>query len=146
MIDLVFIFGIKTVFLQFKYLRGQSLTQVQDRTATEIREMHLIGNLFTHLAVRINRTCLRQGQLQIRILQFVISHDLTVSPDLEISLLRIDNHIVILIRTKHLGDHVTERVFQNVDHRLFVDILQFLELSKRIDHADCFRFLGHNLT
>ena len=146
MIDLVLIFSVKTIFLQLKYLRGQCLTQVQDRTTAEICKMHLIGHLFTHLTVRINRACLRQGQLQVRILQFVISYDLTVSPDLEITLLRVDDHIVILIRAKHLGDHVTERIFQNVNHRLFVDIFQFLELSKRIDHADCFRFLGHNLT
>ena len=108
--------------------------------------MHLVGHFLAHLTVGIDFTGLRQRKLQVLILQFIISHNRTVSPYLEITFLRVDNHVIVLIRAKHLGDHVTERIFQNANHRIFIDILQLLELRKGVNHTDCFLFLGHNLS
>ena len=142
--DTILIFGTNTVFLQFKYLGCQGLTQIQNGTTAELREVDFVGHLFTQFAIGINFASLCQRDLQIAVFQILVSHYGTVSPNFEISFFRVDNHVIVLICTEHTCDHVAEGVFQHADHRLFVDILQFLELRKAINHTD-FLFLGHNL-
>ena len=76
----------------------------------------------------------------------VISHNRAVSPDFEVTFFRVDNYVVVLIRTEHFSDYVTEGIFQHADHRILIYILQLLELRKCVNHTDCFLFLGHNLS
>ena len=108
--------------------------------------MNLIGYFFSYFTVGIDLTGLGQRKLQIRIFQFVISHNRAVSPDLEVTFFRVDNYVVVLIRTEHFSDYVTEGIFQHADHRILIYILQLLELRKCVNHTDCFLFLGHNLS
>ena len=51
--------------------------------------MHLVGHFLAHLTVGVDFTGLRQRKLQVLILQFIISHNRTVSPDLEITFLQL---------------------------------------------------------
>jgi hypothetical protein len=70
--------------------------------------MHFISHLFAHFTVGIDLTGLGQCQLKILVLQFVIGDNRTVSPDFEVTFFRVDNYIVIFIRTEHFSDHVAE--------------------------------------
>ena len=142
---LINVFVVNTIFLQFQYLGGQRLAQVQDGTATKVRENNFIRHFLAHLIRSINLLCFGQCNLQVRVFQILVCHYLTVTPYFEVTLVRVYNYVVILIGTEHFRNHTTERLLEYAYHRGSVDILQFLKFRKCIYQADSFYFFGHSL-
>ena len=57
----------------------------------------------------------------------------------------IHNHVKVLVGAEHFSQYASERLFEHAYHCGLVNVLQFLELRKAVDHIDCFFFLCHNL-
>ena len=141
---LIDILVIQTILFQFQDLGSQCLAKIQDSTTTELSENHLIGYFFTYFVRRINLTCFRQRNLSVIVFQLLIFHHHTVTIDFKIPLVRVYNHVVILIGAKHFRNHTTERFFEHTHHGSAVNVLSILKFRKCINQTDCFFFLGHN--
>ena len=133
-VHLVLVLLIERVMLQFQNLRGKGLTQIQDSTTAELLEVHLLTHLLTNLIVWLNFLCLAQGDFLILILHLTIGNHHTVTVNLKVPLVGVHNHIKVLIRTKHFGNHVTEAFFQHAYQCSTVDVLRLLEFLKGLNH------------
>ena len=99
--------------LQLKNLRSQCLTKIQDSTAAKLIEIDLFTNIFTNLIVCFYLTCIRKANLLILILNLAISHNHAITMYLEITLIRVYNHVEVLVTTEYLSEYVTEALLQN---------------------------------
>src|SRR5690554_2730470 len=93
----LFILVIKVVFLQLQYLGGQCLTKIEYGTTAKMLKRNFIGQLFTHFKIRVNFQCFRKCNLQIGVFQLIILNDGTIAPYLKVSLVGIDNNIIIFV-------------------------------------------------
>ena len=129
---------------QFQNLRSHCLTQVQDRTASEVAEVDFLCHIFTNLIVFIDFLCLTQTNLGVRILYLIICNYNSVTVDFKISILRVYDHIEILIRAILLLKHVVKRFLNHTDQCCTVNVLCLFELLKGVNKTDLFFvFLCH---
>ena len=133
--------------LQLQDLRCQSLTKGKDSTTTKLIEVHLFTHILAYLIVWFYLASLSQSDFLVLVLDFAISHNHTVTIDLEVTLVRVHNDIKVLIATKNLGKHITEAFLQHAHQSSTVDILGFLKLAECINHTRCYflLFLSHIL-
>ena len=79
-----------------------------------------------------------------RVGDLLVGDDVAGTPDLEVPLLlEVDDDGEGVIGAKHLGEDIAERVLQDLDHGVLVDVLELLELGECLDEARCFFFLCH---
>ena len=95
---LLLVLVVKVVFLQLQYLGGQRLTKIEYGATAKMLKRNLIGHLFSHFKIGVDFQCLREGNLQIGIFQLIIFHDGTVAPYLKVSLVGVDNDIIVFVR------------------------------------------------
>ena len=119
---------VDVLFLQFQNLRCESLPQVQYHAAAERRELHFVGYLFAHFGLVVYLACVADAYLCFRIGHIVVVHHKAVAVNLKVSLVGVDDDIVVGVRAVHLGYHIAERVLKDVHESLTVDVLEFLEL------------------
>ena len=127
--------------LQFQYLAGQSLTQIEDGTAAKLREVHLLAHVLPHLVVGFDLLRVLQRYLFIFVFHLSIGHNHAVAVDFEVSLVGVHNHVEVLVAAEDLGKHIAETFLQHAHQRSTVDILGLLELLEGIDHTDLFFFI-----
>ncbi|MPN06678.1 hypothetical protein SDC9_153934 [bioreactor metagenome] len=96
---LFFVLVVQVVLLQLQNLGCQGLAQVKNGAASEMLKRHLVGHLFTHFKVLVNFQSFRQGDFQVGIFELIIFHDGSVAPDLQVSLVGVDDDVVILVCT-----------------------------------------------
>ena len=134
--ELLAVTHIQVFLLQVKDLRCQRLTQVQDHTAAKHAEIHAVGNLLTHLSFVIELKGVGESNLGILVSHIVIFHDETVTIHLEVTLVGVDDHVVVCVRSVHLSDHTAERFLQHIDQRLLVNVLELLEVLENFNQID----------
>ena len=138
--------GIDRLLLQIKDLRLKGLTQIKDGTAAEIGKEYLLRVLLSDLHIRVLVSAgIAQGYLQVRIGHLAVRDYLKILEYLHITLVRVHDHVKILVRAKHLRKHIPERLLKHTDHRSLVDILKFLKLGKTLHHVGSFLFLSHTI-
>ena len=130
--------------LQLQNLAGQRLAQGQDGAAAELGKVHILAHLFAHLIILVNLACLRKGNLPVVILHLPVGHDRTVAVNFKIALVRIHDHVVVVVRAEELGDDATETLLQHAHQRGAVDVLRLFKLCKCINQTDGFCFLCHD--
>ena len=135
--DHVGVLEVEVFLLQLEDLRCERLAQVKNHTATEGLHLHFVGEVLAYLDLGVSLTCLAERDLVLRIGYVVVFHHETVAVDLEVTLVGVDDHVVVSVRTVHLGDHVTEGILQHVDEGLFVNSLEVLELREDVNQIDC---------
>ena len=143
--DLLLVLVVQIVLFQFQNFGCQCLTEIEYGTPAEMFKLYLVGHLFAHFKIRVNLQCLRKGDLQVGILQFIIFHNGAVTPYFKIPLVGVDDDIIIFISTAGFRYHVAERLFQHADKRCFVDIFQLVEFGKCIYETYGFCLLSHIL-
>ena len=94
--------------LQLQNLAGQCLAQGQDGAAAELGKVHILAHLFAHFIILVNLACLRKGNLPVVILHLPVGHDRTVAVDFKVALVRIHDHVVVVVRAEELGDDAPE--------------------------------------
>ena len=100
----------------------------------------------THLAVGvIIGLSVTQGNLLDGILHLSVLNDFQFLVNLAVSLVRVDNHVKVVIVAEHLGEHTAERLLEHADECGLVDVLEFLELGKLCGHVNRFFSFSHNL-
>lgn len=131
--------------MQIKDLRLQRLAKVQYRTASEVCEENLLGVFLPDLYVGILiGTGIAEADLHVGIGNLAVGHYHEILENLHVALVRVHDHVQILIRAKHLGKHIAERLFKHTDHSGLVDIFQFFEFGKTLHHIGSFFFFSHN--
>ena len=131
---LVLVLLVQRVVLQFQNLRGQGLAQVQDGTATELLEVYFLRNLLAYLVVGFYLLCLCQADFLVLVLYLTVSHHNTVAVNLEVTLVGVYNHVVVLVRTEHLGNDVAEAFFQHAHQCGTINVLCFFKFLKGLNH------------
>ena len=131
--DLLRIFFVKVGLLQIEDARSEILTQRQHGPTSERFKFDRIDVFVAHFVGRIDGLNLRYGDLHVRILHRAVLHDRTVSPDLQVALFRVDDHVEILVRLELLLKRVAENVLEDSDHRGLVDVFKLLELCEIAD-------------
>ena len=114
--DEILVFVIELIFLQLENLCSKSLTEIKDCTTTELFKVDLLREILSNLNVCNCLASLTQRYLHILILELIVSNNGAVLPDLEISLVRVDNDIIVLVSLKHLCQHTAERILKYADH------------------------------
>src|SRR5574344_24815 len=131
----ILIFLIERVMLQFQDFRSQCLTQVQDSAATELREVHFLTHFLTHFIVRFYLLSIFQADFLVIILHFAVCHNNTVTVYLEVTLVRIDDDVIVLIAAKHLSDHVAETFLQHAHQCSAVDVRSLFKFLEGLNHT-----------
>ena len=137
--------GIDGVFLKIEYLGCERLTECQDGAAAELLKHDFFRNVLADLAFRVNLAGGGKTDLHARILYSAVGHYREVLINLAVALVWVHDYDEILVRSKHLCQHVAERFLQHADHCGLVDILQLFKLRKAVYHAYGFLFLCHNV-
>ena len=127
---------IQVFLLQVQDLRCQRLTQVQNHTATKHAEIHAVSYLLTYFSLIIQLQRIAQSDLRILVGYVVILHHQTVTVHLQVTFVRVDNHVVVCVRTVHLGDNAAERLLKHVDQCLLVNVLELLEVLENLNQID----------
>ena len=139
-----FEFCVDSFFLQVKYLGLESLAQVEDGTASEVGENDLLGVLFADFCFGVVvGPCVAQRDLQVGVGHFSVGHHFQVLEYLHVALVGVHDHVEVLVRAEHFGQHVAEGFFQHANHRGFVDVFVFLELIEPLNHVGGIRFFCH---
>ena len=134
--DHLCVLEVEVLLLQLQDFRSQGLTQVENHTTTEGLHIDLIGKVLADFDLGVGLTCLAQRDLGLRICYIVILHYQTVTIDLQVTLVGVNDDIVVCVRAVHLCDHVTERILQHIDEGLFVNSFEVLELRKNVNQVD----------
>ena len=130
--------------LQIQNLAGHRLAQRQNRTASEVGEIHLLRNLLAQLIVLVNLTGLTERNLSIRILHLTVGHHRAVAVNLKVTLVRVHNHVEILVRAECLLQHTAERVLKHTHQRRAVNVLGLLKVLEGVNKVHLFNvFLCH---
>ena len=103
------------------------MTKGKDVPTAEFLKLNLLGHFFTDLEILLNLDGIRVFDLRMLIFQFSIRHDLTVLPDLQVTLIRVQDDIEVLIRTILLDEGIPEDLLKDIHHGDPVDVLEFLE-------------------
>ena len=120
---------------QLQYFRGQRLTQGEDGATTELGEVYPFGNVFVYFVIGFYLPGIRQRDLFVLVYHFAVCHHHTITIDLEVALIRVDNHIEIFVTTEDFGQHIAETLLQYAHQRRAVDVFRVFELFERVDHA-----------
>ena len=137
--DLILILLIEGVVLKFEDLRSQCLAQVQDSTAAELLEVHLLRNLLTHLVVGLNLLSLGEGNLLVLIHHLIVGYHHTVTVNFKVTLVRVHDHVKVLVRAIDFGNDVTEALLEHTHQRGAVDVLVLFKFLKGLNHRGTFR-------
>ena len=138
----ILILIIKRIVNQFEHLRSQRLTEVQDSTAAKLRKVHALRYFLAYLVVGFNLLSIAQGNLLVLIFHLTVGHDHTVTVNLKVALVRVYNHVEVLVRTKNLGDHVAETLFQHAHQSSTVNVLVCSKILEGVEHANALFFLN----
>ena len=128
------VFGGEVVFLQLHDFGGEGLPEVEYGAPTEVGEMDFVGDFLSDGAVGIDFLRIAECDLEVGVGDVSVFDDGAVAPYLEVALFGVDDHVVVFVGAEHFGDDVTEGFFEDVDHRLLVDILQVFEFLKGVFH------------
>ena len=131
---LILIFLIERIMLKLQDLRSQRLTQVQNSATAELLEVHLLTHFLAYLIVGLNLLGFAQRYLLVLILHLAVGYYYAVTVNLKVTLIRVDDHVKVLIRSINLGDDVAETLFQHAHQCSTVDVLGLFELLKGLNH------------
>ena len=109
------------------------LTKGKDRSTTQIRELYLFGHIFTNFKVRLNLSRCCQFDFFVFIFHLSIFDNDTIAPDFQISFVRVDNDVKIVIGAKLSLERIAKHLFQNGHEGHTVDQLIIFKLRKRFD-------------
>ena len=129
--------------LQFQNLAGQSLAQREDGTTAELGKIHILAHFLAHFIIAINLPCVGKADFPIVVLHLAVGHHRAVTVYLKVAFIRIHNHIIVLVRAKHLGNDATEALLQDAHQCGTVYVLCLLKFCKRINQTDGFCFFCH---
>ena len=134
LVNLVLVLLVERIVLKLQNLRSQSLTQVEDGTAAELLEVNLLRHFLTHLVVGLNLLGLTQFNLLVLIYHHTVRHNHTVTVNLKVSLVGVNDHVKILVRTKELGNNVAEAFFQHANQSGTIDVFGLLKFLEGLNH------------
>jgi len=121
------------VFFKFHNATGKILTQIQNSSATKLSEFYLVGYFFSDFIISINFFGFFQCNLQVRIFKILVSNDCSVSPNLKVTLIDVNDHIEVFICAVCFLKDILKYIFQNAHHSSAVDAFKFLKFSKGVD-------------
>ena len=130
----VLVLLIQRIVLQLENLRSQCLTEVQNGTTTKLLEVHLLGHFLTHLIVGFNLLRLAQGDFLVLILHLAVCYYNTVTVNLEVSLVGVDDYVKVFIRSIDLCDNIAEAFFQHTHQSRTVNVLCLFKFLKGLNH------------
>ncbi len=131
-------------FCRSRILLWQGLAQGEDGAATKFLEYDLLGVLLAHLGLGVVVGAgVAQRDLQVGVGHLAVGHHGEILEDLHVALVGVEDYVEVLVGAKHLGQHVAERFLEHADHSGLVDVLEFLELGKLLDHIGGSLFLSH---
>ena len=126
---------VQGVFFHVKDATSKVLTEGQHVAATKALELDFLGQLFADFKVVFHFQGFDQGDFHVFVFHCAVLNDFTVPPNFEVAFFRVDDDVKILIGPVLLDDHVSEDLFQNRHQSFFVDVLEFLEFSKRFQQV-----------
>ncbi len=126
--------------LQLQHLRSESLAQVQDGAATELGEVDSLRHILAHLIVGLNLACLGERDLLVLVLHLAVCHNHAVTVYLKVALVGVHDNVEVLVATENLCKHIAETLLEHTHESCAVDVLCFLKLFERVEHAHCIVF------
>src|SRR5690606_6822159 len=126
---------VEVVLLQFHDAALEVLLQRQDVAAAKVLDLHLLAHLFAHLEIGVDLPGLAQLDIQIVVLAHAVLHDHAVQPDLQVTLVRVDDDVHVGLFAKALLHHAAEDILQDAHQGHTVDVLEVLELAEGLDEV-----------
>ena len=123
---------VEGIVLQLQDLRSECLAQGEDGTTSELREVNGLGDVLADLVVISNLLCLAEANLHVGVGDLAVFHHGAVAIDFEVALVGVDNDVVVLVASLHLGDDTAEALLEHAHKGGAVDVLGFLELCESI--------------
>ena len=135
---------VEVLLLELEDLACQGLTQVDHRTTAEGIEVYSIDKVLTDGDVWIDTLGFAQRNFAHFVHEVIVSDDVARAPNLEVALLLdVDDNVKGIVRTEHLRQDVTERIFHHRDQRIAVNALELLILEERFNQAGSLFLLCH---
>ena len=131
----VLVLVVEGVVLQLHDAACQCLAQLQDGAASELRHVNALADFFAYLIVVFYLLCFAQGYFLVLVGHFSVRHDDAVVVDFEVTLVGVDDDVVVLVGAVHLGDDAAEAFFEHTYQRRPVDVVLFLEVGENLNHV-----------
>ena len=131
----VLVLVVERVVLQFHDAAGQCLPELQDGAASELRHIYALAHFLAFLVVVLYLPCLAQRDFLVLVGYLAVRHDDAVVVDFKVTLVGIDDDVVVLVGTVHLGDDAAEAFLQDADQRGAVDVVLLLEVGENLNHV-----------
>ena len=127
---------IEALFLQLKDFRSERLTEVEDHSASERRQLYFVRYLFANLRLIVELERIAECNLGVGISHIAVLHHQTVTINLQVTFVRVDDDHIVSRRTVHLEDYALERLLQHGDKRLFVNTFEIFEFRENVNQID----------
>ena len=98
--------------------------------------MYLLRHFLARLVVLVDFLCLGEGNLGVGVREFLVLHYLAVAVDFEVTLVGVDDDVVVLVAAIRLGDDGAEALLEHADERRTVNVFRFLEFLEHVGQAD----------